>query len=295
MLLVVVSAFASAVQAQHKPQDLRLFPEDFGKTFHITTGTLIEVNLFFSDLHVSYDPTKLQFLDYTLPAGVAGTVESGVIVPEGGSVPETQPSDVEQGSIEPGTPPTEITPETQVGQGGVASGAVVVVPAVGGDGTNIEASYTTYRFLAIGSGQTSLELLTFRPPCQKDQPCIMMPDFLVNFELVIEGDAIGFESENPDAEVIIVKLQPTEPTIQVKSGQVVMLDVSNLKHPLHVIYHPGALRLLAGEDIRFWVNPWGMTTRVGVQTSNGELFSATLVIEPECDSCGVRSMPPASQ
>lgn len=276
LLLVVMSVFANGVLAQDEPPVLHLLPEDMGKTFQISTGTVIEVNLFFSELHVSYDPTKIQFLDYTLPEGLTtGTVESGVIEPEG---------------VTPDTLPTPMPSETQSTEGsatasvGTISGGVVTI---GGDDTNIEESYTTWRFLAIGSGETSLELLTFYPPCPKDQPCPMMPDFLAHFDLVIEGDAVVVEPESIEGEVIVVEPQPTEPTINVKSGEVVLFDVSEIEPPFRVIHHPGAVRLLPGEDLRFLVNPWGMTTRVGIRTSNDEWFAVTLVIEAECDSCGV--------
>ncbi len=319
LLLVVMCMFASVVQAQDESPVLRLFSEDVGHTFHVTTGTVIEVRLSFSELYVSYDPTRLQFLDYTLPAGLTGTVESGVIEPEGfapgnpgmqtgdagGSQPGTilpnqgQP-ELQPGSVgEPGVPPTAIPPESPSREGGSAVGVVTAVPGgvitPGSGGPDSEESYTSWRFLAIGSGQTSLELLTFRPPCSMGEPCMMMPDFLASFDLVIEGNTIVPEPETINPEVIVVRPQAIEPTLNVTPGQVVLFDVSGLEPPFHVIYHPGAVRLLTGENLRFLVNPWGMMTRVGVQTSNDERFAATLVIEPACEACGALPMPAPGQ
>jgi hypothetical protein len=272
LLVVVASSFSGVAQAQDAPV-LYLAEEHLGQTFSVTTGTVINVSLTFSDLHVSYDPTKLHFLSYAPPETLTGTTDTGVIEPEG---------------IAPEPLPTEIMPGSE---GDVGSGVGVAVagsaPTVGGGETNLEDVRATWRFLAVGAGTTSLELQTFYPPCPEDQPCPMMPDFLASFTLVIEGATLVPEPESIDGEIIVVKAQPTEPTLTVQPGQIVLFDVAALEPPFHVIYHPAALRLLAGEDLRFLANPWGMMTRIGAQSADGTLFAATLLIEPECDSCGV--------
>jgi hypothetical protein len=114
----------------------------------------------------------------------------------------------------------------------------------------------------------------------------MMPDFMTSYNLVIEGDTLVPEPESVDGEIIEITPRPSEEqTINVQPGQIVLLNIPET--PSRVIYHPLALRLLAGETPRFFVEPWGMRTRVGVQLSDETLLAATLLIEPLCDSCGV--------
>lgn len=281
LLAIFVGQFLTEVQAQEGPV-LHLNEEHLGQTFTIETGTIIEVRLLgFPELYVSYDPVWLQFLDYTPPVELSGTVESGVIQPD---------------EVVPPPLPTEIPSET--GTGSVGVGEVItaeggVVTQAGGDEVSSEEARSTWRFLAIGAGggETVLELRTFYPPCPPDQPCPMMPDFNASFNLIIEGDPVVLEPDSVEGQVIlVVQLQPADSTasIDVQSGQIILFDVSELRSPFRVIYHPVALRLLAGDNLRFLVNPWGMMTRIGVQTADDQLLVANLLIAPECDSCGVR-------
>lgn len=267
--------FTKAVQAQNAPR-LVLTQDDFGKSFTIETGTVIEVNLVFSDLHVAYNPALLQFLDYTLLEGVGGTVETGTIEPHlpGGVNGETGVA-----TVEPATP--EAIKDGEVGVATVGD-PIIIEPGV----TQTEDYLAAWRFLAINAGETVLDLRTFYPPCPEDQPCPMMPDFMIAFNLVIKGDPVVIEPEDIEGDIVLVRPKRTKKPINVESGQIVLFKIRE-ERPYRVIYHPIALRLLPGEELRFFVNPWGMTTRIGVETADGELLVATLFIKAECESCDV--------
>jgi hypothetical protein len=292
--LLFVILFASITDAQDEPPVLRLRPEDMGSTFHVATGTVIEVNLEFSDLYIAYDPGKLQFLDYTLPDGmVIGTTESGVVMPDTvNSEPMPMPDDTIGAS---GAAGGSVGMPNETGAGESAAVVSDVVAAEEGSITSGVVSsgtpsYATWRLRAVAPGETSLSLMTFYPPCLDNQLCPMMPDFLISFDLVIEGSALVIAPESIDAQVIVVTPQQPEATVSVQAGQVVHFEVPALEAPYRVIYYPPAVRLLAGGGLRFVVNPFGMTTRIGAQTSSGELFAASLLVAPECESCGVMPM-----
>ncbi|MCI0710664.1 MAG: hypothetical protein L0154_10935 [Chloroflexi bacterium] len=264
-----------SVQAQDAPR-LVLTQEDFGGTFTVETGTIVEVNLVFSDLHVAYNPALLQFLDYTLPEGIEGTVETGTIEP---SFPGGVDGETSVATVEPATPEGLDGEETGVG---TADDPIIIEPG------NVQTKEftATWRFLAIDAGETVMDLRTFYPPCPEDQPCPMMPDFMIAFNLVIKGEPSVIEPEDIEGDVVVVRPKPSEKPINVESGQIVQFKIRE-EPPYRVIYHPIALRLLPGEGLRFFVNPWGMTTRIGVETADGEILAATLFIKAECESCDV--------
>lgn len=291
MFLLVFGAHASA----QEESALKLTEENTGQTFTVRTGTVIEVRLFFGDLYVSYDPSLLRFVDYTPPNVLTQTTtESTIVEPE---LPNTGGgSNGEPGSLPPQAPAQPsvvatvvIPPETPIVSGGVGTAQVGVVgPALISTPANPEDVVSTWRFLAIGEGETILELRSFYPPCLSDQPCPMMPEFSISYNFVIEGEPIVSEPVDAEGDVILLTPTTEEQALTLGSGQIIALDTDKIEPPFRLIYHPLHLQYLEGNGVRFLVNTAGVYTRLGIQDAEGDIFAFAITIPPLCDSCGVR-------
>ena len=285
IFFTILLVFCARVSAQ-EDSTLKLTEQDVGQTFTLQTGTVIEVRLFFGELYVAYDPTRLRFFDYTPPNLTMGTTaETTLVEPEfpaqGGG------SNGEPGMLPPQLPAGSgivTTAETPIASSGIGTAGIAVV----GTPANPEDMVSTWRFLAVGEGETTLELRSFYPPCRSGQPCPMMPEFSLSYNLVIDGEPIVSEPVNVDGDVI--RLTPTtdEQTLTLETGQIIALNTDKIEPPFRLIYHPLHLQFLEGEGVRFRVNTAGVYTRLGIQDSNGNLFAFGLTIPPLCDSCGVR-------
>jgi hypothetical protein len=152
---------------------------------------------------------------------------------------------------------------------------------------NPEDVVSIWRFLTVGEGETMLEFRSFYPPCLSDQPCPMMPEFSVSYNLVIEGDPIISEPVHVDGDVILLTPTTDEQTLTLEAGQIIVLNTDEIKLPFRLIYHPLHLQLLDGEGVRFLINNAGIYTRLGIQDSEGNLLAFGITIPPLCDSCGV--------
>lgn len=287
LLFFTFLLFLCANVSAQDDSTLKLTDQDAGQTFTLQTGTVIEVRLFFGELYIAYDPTRLCFLDYAPPnLTTAATAETTIVEPEfpaangvPGIVPLQQPA--ESGGV--------ATAETPIASGGVGTAGVAVVgPAVVGTPANPEDVISTWRFLAIGDGETNLELRSFYPPCRSDQPCPMMPDFSVSYNLVIEGKPIVSEPVEISGEVIGLIPNTDEQTLTLGTGQMITLNTDEIESPFRLIYQPAHLQFLSGEDVRFLVNTAGVYTRLGIQDRQGNLFAFGITVPPACDSCGVR-------
>jgi hypothetical protein len=272
---------ASVTQAQ---TSLVLTAESSGQSFHVTTGTPIEVHLPpFGEMYVSYNPTMLQFVSHNPPMGVTmeTSVESGVVFPEDvqSSEPVILPAPGEPGPM----PALEMTPEVNVIQ--PVGGMAVAEPAVQGVSvTSGEDGLGLWQFRVIGAGTTMLEFRTFYPPCNNDL-CPMMPDYSLQYTLVITGNSIAPEPVPADGELVHLGMNADGQTIPVQTGQIVALDLDESAY--NIIYNPDAAVYLPGSVPRFLVLAAGFTTRLGVQLGDALIFQVTLEIPPLCDSCDV--------
>jgi hypothetical protein len=282
--------FCAGVSAQ-EDSTLKLTEQDVGQTFTLQTGTVIEVRLFFGELYIAYDPTRLRFLDYTPPNLTTGsTAETTLVEPE-------FPAQGGGANGAPGMLPPQLpaesgivaTAETPIASSGVGTAGIAVVgPAVIGTPANPEDVVSTWRFVAVGKGETTLELRSFYPPCRSDQPCPMMPEFSLSYNLVIEGKPIVSEPVDVDGDVIRLTPITDEQTLTLETGQIIALNADEIEPPFRLIYHPLHLQFLDGEGVRFRVNTAGVYTRLGIQDSKGNLFAFGITIPPLCDSCVVR-------
>jgi hypothetical protein len=290
LFLTFLLVFCAGVSAQ-EDSTLKLTEQTVGQTFAVQTGTVIEVRLFFGELYIAYDPTLLRFLDYTPPnLTTEATVETTLVEPEFPAVGD--PSNGEAGILPaqlPAEPSLVATAETPVASSGVGTAEIAVVgSAPVGTPANPEDLVSIWRFLAVGKGETTLELRSFYPPCPSDQPCPMMPEFSLPYDLVIEGEPLISKPVAVEGDVILLTPTTDEQTLTLEAGQIIALNTDAIVSPFRLIYQPLHLQILDGEGVRFLVNTAGVNTRLGIQDSQGNLRAFGITIPPLCDSCGVR-------